>query len=169
MPIAALPESAVQAIGSTQVLQDSNSVVKELIDNALDARASAIFIDISANTLDSIQVKDNGYGIAPVDRLLLCKRHCTSKITSFEDIANIGGQSLGFRGEALASAAEMSGSVYVTTKIEGEETAFNGRIGRDGSTERYSQSIYAAAWLILHLVREGLRIPEARPLRSRIF
>lgn len=137
MPIAALPENTVHAIGSTQVLTDSHSVVKELIDNALDARASAIFIEISLNTLDTIQVKDNGYGIAPIDRPLVCKRHCTSKITNFDDIAEIGGRSLGFRGEALASAAEISGLVIMTTKVEGEPTAVSQKIGRRGDIERY--------------------------------
>lgn len=136
MPISALPEDTIRTIGSTQVLTDSASVVKELVDNALDARASAIFIEISANTLDIIQVKDNGYGVAPIDRPLVCKRYCTSKISSFDDIASIGGESLGFRGEALASAAEMSGSLVVTTRIEGEVTATTLKIGRQGQIER---------------------------------
>lgn len=136
MPIAALPATTVHAIGSTQVLIDSTSVVKELIENALDARASAIFIEISANTLDTIQVKDNGYGIAPLDRSMLGKRHCTSKITSFDDIAGLGGHSLGFRGEALASAVDMSGDVTVITKIEGETTAVRQNIKREGGIDR---------------------------------
>ena len=148
MPIAALSDNTVHAIGSTQVLTDSHSVVKELIDNALDARASAIFIEISPNTLDSIQVKDNGYGIAPIDRALVCKRHCTSKITNFDDIAQIGGSSLGFRGEALASAAEMSGLVIMTTKVEGEPTAVSQKIGRRGNIERYRWSESPWAWLM---------------------
>ena len=148
MPITALSENTVHAIGSTQVLTDAHSVVKELIDNALDARASAIFIEISPNTLDVVQVKDNGYGIAPGDRTLVCKRHCTSKITCFDDIANIGGHSLGFRGEALASAAEMSGLVIVTTRIEGEPTAVSHKIGQKGDIERYHRSGSPLAWLI---------------------
>lgn len=136
MPIAALPKDTVRTLGSTQVLTDSASVVKELVDNALDARASSILVEISANALDILQVKDNGYGIAPIDRVLVCKRYCTSKIESFDDIASIGGDSLGFRGEALASAAEMSGSFIVTTKIEGEATATSLSIGRQGQIVR---------------------------------
>lgn len=58
--IAALPSLTVRQIGSHQLLTDPSSVVKELIDNALDARANSIFVDISANTIDSIQVKDDG-------------------------------------------------------------------------------------------------------------
>lgn len=136
MPISALPQETVRAIGASQVLTDSASVVKEFVDNALDAHASAVFIEISANTLDIIQVRDNGYGIAPADRNLVCKRSCTSKIISFEEISTIGGQSLGFRGEALASAAEMSGSLVVSTRIEGEAAAVCLRIGRQGAIER---------------------------------
>ena len=123
MPIEALPSNTVQAIGSTQSLTDPTSVVKELLDNAIDAHATAIFVEISANTLDKIQVKDNGHGILPEDRKLVCIRYCTSKIRDLEDLRILGGQSLGFRGEALASAVEMSGSLMLSTRIEGEDTA----------------------------------------------
>ena len=136
MPIVALPPNTVRAIGSTQVLTDAASVVKELIDNALDAHASAIFVEISTNTLDVIQVKDNGHGIGPEDRDVVCRRYCTSKIRALEDLENIGGSSLGFRGEALASAAEMSGSIVVTTRVEGETVAVASRFGRQGERER---------------------------------
>jgi len=118
MPIAALPQSTVQAIGSTSVLSDACSVVKELLDNALDASASSISVEISQNTVDVIQVKDNGHGIPPEDHSLVCKRSFTSKIETLEDLRNVGGDSLGFRGQALASAAEMSGSLTVTTRVE---------------------------------------------------
>ena len=131
MPIEALPATAIRAIGSTQCLTDSNSIVKELIDNAIDARATTISIEVSTNVLDRIQVKDNGYGIAPEDRVLVCQRYCTSKIRHLEDLRNIGGRSLGFRGEALASAVELSRRVVITTKIEGEatgiETTYNAK------------------------------------------
>lgn len=136
MHIAALPPNAVRAIGSTQALTDAASVVKELIDNALDARASAISVDISTNTLDVIQVKDNGHGIGPDDREMVCRRFCTSKIRELDDLENIGGTSLGFRGEALASAAEMSGSVIVATRVEGEAVAVTSKFGRQGEIER---------------------------------
>ena len=132
MSIAALPVATIRAIGSTQVLTDASSVVKELVDNALDARASSVSVEISVNTLDIIRVIDNGHGIAPIDRGLVCRRNCTSKITSFEDISSIGGRFLGFRGEALASMAELSGGMVVTTRIEGETTATQMEINRLG-------------------------------------
>jgi len=136
MPIAPLPETTVRAIGSSQVLTDAISAVKELIDNALDARASSIVVEISTNALDVIQVKDNGHGIAPEDRALVCQRYCTSKIRDFSDVSRIGGTSLGFRGEALASAVEMSGSVVVTTRVEGEPVATSRTFDRSGKLVR---------------------------------
>lgn len=107
-------------------------MVKELIDNSLDAEAAAIFVEISLNALDTIQVRDNGHGINPDDRCMVGKRHCTSKIRGLADLEYIGGRSLGFRGEALASAAELSGSMVVSTRIEGEATAVSLTIGRKG-------------------------------------
>lgn len=120
MPIGILPEATSRALVSSLALYDAKSVVKELVDNALDARATAIGIEISSNTLDVIQVKDNGTGIDIEDRQLLCKRGCTSKITSLDDLSRLGGSFLGFRGEALASMAELSQAVVITTRVDGE-------------------------------------------------
>ena len=137
MAITALSSNTVHAIGSSQVLSDSASVVKELIDNALDSRATAIFVEISTNALDIVQVKDNGHGIAPGDRGMLCRRSCTSKIRDLADLTHLGGQSLGFRGEALASAAEMSGYLMISTRVEGEPTATCMKFKRQGGIERH--------------------------------
>lgn len=130
--IAALPPTTVRQLGSSNVLRDPSSVVKELIDNALDARANAIFVELSTNSLDSIQVKDTGHGISAEDRPLVCRRYCTSKIRDFSDLDEIGGKWLGFRGEALASMAEMSGVLEVITRVEGEPVAARLKFGRDG-------------------------------------
>ncbi|GAB7355189.1 hypothetical protein MBLNU459_g5746t1 [Dothideomycetes sp. NU459] len=132
MSIHALPQAAVRAIGSSQALTDPASVAKELIDNALDARATSVSIEISSNTLDVIQVRDNGHGIAPDDRPLVARRYCTSKIRNEKDLASIGGSSLGFRGEALSSAVEMSGGMIITTRVEGDGIATALEISQDG-------------------------------------
>lgn len=132
MPITALPSNAVRAIGSSQSLTDFASLVKELVDNAVDGRATNISIEVSANTLDDLRVKDNGHGIAPNDRAMVCTRYCTSKIRDLHDLENIGGRSLGFRGEALASTAEMSKSLAITTRIEGEGTAVELKFNHKG-------------------------------------
>ncbi|KNG44131.1 dna mismatch repair protein [Stemphylium lycopersici] len=121
--IAALPPTTARQIGSGQVLIDPSSVVKELIDNALDARAKSIFVDITANMIDSIQVKDDGHGIPAEDRSLVCRRYCTR------------GRWLGFRGEALSSMTEMSGSFSVTTRVEGEPVAVRLRYDRNGELD----------------------------------
>lgn len=130
--IAALSSIAARQISAGQVLVDPSSVVKELIDNALDARAKSIFVDITANTIDSIQVKDDGHGIPAQDRPLACRRSCTSKIRDFRDLKGVGGKWLGFRGEALSSMAEMSSSLCITTRVEGEPVAVKLKYGRDG-------------------------------------
>lgn len=140
MVIAVLPANTIRAIGSSQVLTDPCSVVKELVDNALDAQATSVFVEISVNTLDVIQVKDNGSGIGPEDREMVCRRYCTSKIRKIEELKDVGGRSLGFRGEALASAAEISSSMVVTTRIEGEAVAVGLKIGRNGEVEGYNSS-----------------------------
>lgn len=121
--IVALPPKTASQIGSGQVLVDPSSIVKELIDNALDARAKSVFVEITANSIDSIQVKDDGHGIAAEDRPLVCRRYCTSKIRDFQDLKELGGKWLGFRGEALSSIAGMSNTLVVSTRVEGESVA----------------------------------------------
>src|ERR1700753_1345481 len=123
MSIQSLPQSSSVRLSSGQVLLDPSSVVKELVDNAIDACATAIFIEMSSNTLDVIQVKDNGRGINPEDRNMVGKRFCTSKIRDLDDLVEIGGQYLGFRGEALNSLIHIAGNVELTTRIDGEITA----------------------------------------------
>lgn len=136
MPITALPSETVRSIGSTQIFSDLCSVIKELIDNSLDACALAISVEVSVNSLDVIQVKDNGPGIHPDDRAMLGKAHCTSKIRSFADLSDIGGKSLGFRGEALASAATICGSMIVSTRIASEPMGVSLTINRQGWIEK---------------------------------
>ena len=136
MPIAPLPDSTIRAIGSSLVLNDACSVVKELVDNALDAIATSITVEISLDTLDIIQVKDNGHGIRVEDRHLVCKRGCTSKIKTFEDLDELGGSFLGFRGEALASVVELSEAVALTTRVDGEVVGTTLKFGRDGSLQK---------------------------------
>jgi DNA mismatch repair ATPase MutL len=136
MPITLLPDSTIRAVGSSLVLNDPCSVVKELVDNALDAIATSVTVEISLDTLDIIQVKDNGQGIGVEDRQLVCKRGCTSKIRTFEDLDKLGGSFLGFRGEALASVAELSEAVALTTRVDGEVVGTTLKFGRDGSLQK---------------------------------
>ena len=118
------------------MLNDATSVIKELVDNALDSRATSITIEISANTLDVIQLKDNGTGVGVEDRQPLCKRGCTSKIRTLDDLENLGGSYLGFRGEALASITNLSESVTITTRVEGELVGSTLKYGPQGKLLR---------------------------------
>lgn len=148
--IAALPSTTVRQIGSHLLLTDPSSVVKELIDNALDARAKSIFVDIAANTIDSIQIKDDGHGIPSEDRALTCRRYCTSKIRDFQDLKEVGGKWLGFRGEALASISEMCGTVSITTRVEGEPVAVELTYQRNGElTSCAYQTVRAAPTMLI--------------------
>lgn len=137
MPITALPKSTAQAIGSTSVISDPCSVVKELLDNALDASATSVGIELSQNTLDLIQAKDNGHGIPSEDHAFVCRRTFTSKIQTLDDLRRVGGKSLGFRGQALASAAEISGAVNIFTRVESEPVGTCMKYGRNGELSRY--------------------------------
>lgn len=136
MPIAPLPDSTVRAISSSLVLHDACSVVKELVENALDANATSVTVETSLNTLEVIQVKDNGHGIGIEDRQLVCKRGYTSKIRTIEDLQWLSGSSLGFRGEALASLAELSSVVTFTTRVDGEMVGTTLTFGKDGALKK---------------------------------
>ena len=120
MAISPLPKTTATALASSQVVVDPASVVRELVANALDAGASFVFVEVSPDALDVIQVRDNGSGIATQDRSMVGQRHCTSKIRSLDDLSSLGGKSLGFRGEAMASILDMSEDVTVTTCVEGD-------------------------------------------------
>ncbi|TPX17442.1 uncharacterized protein E0L32_003085 [Thyridium curvatum] len=115
MAITALSDTTIRSLGSGTVISTPISLVKELLENAIDAKATFIEVLVSANTVDKVEVRDNGTGIHPGDFDLLGRHGCTSKLKSFDDLVQVGGTSLGFRGEALASAATF-GAVSVTTR-----------------------------------------------------
>ncbi|OBT54484.1 hypothetical protein VE04_06625 [Pseudogymnoascus sp. 24MN13] len=123
MAIQLLPSSTTRILGSCQALTTPSSLVKELIDNAIDAKATSIDVIISANTVDKIEVHDNGHGIAQEDLDSLGRHGHTSKLRNFEELREVGSSCLGFRGEALASSVSL-GSVTITTRAEGEPVAF---------------------------------------------
>lgn len=114
------------------------AVIKELVENALDAGATHIQVESDMTTIGHLQVRDNGPGIAPgSDRALLAVPNTTSKISAFEDIFGETEQ-LGFRGEALACIADLAGSsstikMRVTTRTDEEGMAQTWLVNRDGT------------------------------------
>ena len=115
-----LEDSTSHLLTSSQHIIDTASLVKELVENSLDAGAKTIEVEVSPNVIDFIQVKDNGNGIRPADVKFLARQACTSKISCFDDLAKLGGRYLGFRGMALASITSISGSVEIATRVDTE-------------------------------------------------
>ncbi|KAK2740564.1 hypothetical protein FQN57_006068 [Myotisia sp. PD_48] len=107
---------SVHQIQSGQVIVDLCSVVKELVENGLDAGASSIDVRFKNNGLDSIEVQDNGYGISPSNYESVALKHYTSKLSTFEDLTAL--QTFGFRGEALSSLCAVSNLHIITAQAE---------------------------------------------------
>ncbi|MCP5492221.1 MAG: DNA mismatch repair endonuclease MutL [Chlamydiales bacterium] len=106
MRVKRLDDATINQIAAGEVVEDSASVVKELVDNAIDARAHSILVEIEKGGLKLIRVSDDGDGMDEEDARLSIERHATSKIAVADDL--VGVQTMGFRGEALASIASIS-------------------------------------------------------------
>lgn len=112
--IKALEGRTVHQIQSGQVIIDLCSVVKELVENSLDAGATSIDVRFKNNGLDSIEVQDNGVGISSDNYGSIALKHYTSKLSSYDDLTSL--QTFGFRGEALSSLCALSKFHIITAQ-----------------------------------------------------
>ncbi len=123
-----LPDHIAHKIAAGEVIEGPVSVVKELVENSIDALATSIQVEIKAGGKEYIRVSDNGVGIAPDDLQLAFRPHATSKISSVDDLFTI--TSLGFRGEALSSIASVSQLVLKSKQkddLKGYQISFDAK------------------------------------------
>ncbi|KAF2479489.1 hypothetical protein BDY17DRAFT_286224 [Neohortaea acidophila] len=138
--IKAIEGRSVHQIQSGQVIVDLVSVVKELVENSLDAGATSIEVRFKNQGLDSIEVQDNGKGIAPEDFETIALKHYTSKLSSYEDLTSL--DTFGFRGEALSSLCALSNFHIITARAE--DGAVGKRLDFEVSGQLRGTSVSAA-------------------------
>ncbi|NCN26220.1 DNA mismatch repair endonuclease MutL [bacterium] len=119
--IKVLDEATVHRIAAGEVVDRPASVVKELVENSIDAKATKVRVMLVSGGLDLIEIEDNGVGMSHSDLALCLKRHATSKISNQDDLDHI--LSLGFRGEALAAVSSVA-KISIETKARGDSDAW---------------------------------------------
>lgn len=155
--IKVLPDNIANQIAAGEVVQRPASVVKELMENAVDAGATQIVVTTRQGGRELIKVTDNGRGMSPADARNSFLRHATSKISSAEDLFRL--HTKGFRGEALASIAAVA-QVELTTRRPEDELAT--RIHIEGSQYKKTENVTGAAGTTLSVKNLFYNIPARR-------
>ncbi len=150
MPIRLLPEDVAARIAAGEVVERPASVVKELVENSLDAGANRVEVETRGGGRDLIRVQDNGLGIPAAEVELAFRRHATSKLETATDLEHIA--TLGFRGEALASIASVSRVTCITrhanetvglrVRLEGGDIVSRTAVGRPRGTELLIEDLF---------------------------
>jgi len=144
-----LPDSVANQIAAGEVIQRPASVVKELVENALDAGATEITIHVKDAGRTLIQISDNGCGMSPTDARMAFERHATSKIKAANDLFCI--RTMGFRGEALASIAAIADVELRTKKMEDEVGTLIHIIGSEVKTQEPTACNNGTSFMIKNL------------------
>ncbi len=150
MPIRLLPESVASRIAAGEVVERPASVVKELMENSLDAESTRIEVETRDGGTTLIRIRDNGAGMLAAEVALAFRRHATSKLETADDLESIA--TLGFRGEALSSIAAVSRTTCITRhasevagtrlRIEGGEVVAESAVGRPPGTEMIIEELF---------------------------
>jgi DNA mismatch repair protein MutL len=152
-----LPDAIANQIAAGEVVQRPASVVKELMENSIDAGASFVQLIVKEAGKVSIQVIDDGAGMSPQDAIMCFERHATSKINKAEDLFAI--RTMGFRGEALASIASVS-QVELKTKREGDE--LGSLLRMEASVQKANEQVAAPKGTSIQVKNLFYNIPARR-------
>lgn len=144
-----LPDAVANQIAAGEVIQRPASVVKELVENALDAGATEITIHIKDAGKTLIQISDNGCGMSPTDARMAFERHATSKISSANDLFCI--RTMGFRGEALASVSAIADVELRTKRMEDEVGTLIHIVGSEFKTQEPTGCNNGTSFMIKNL------------------
>ncbi len=163
MPIHILPEQLASQIAAGEVVERPASVVKELVENALDAGAKTLNIDVRAGGRDLVQVADDGLGI-PGDQIETAfLRHATSKLSTADDLAAI--HTLGFRGEALAAIAAVS-HLTIVSRVDGQQAGV--RLTLEGGSQLSREGVGAPVGTVLAVSNLFFNVPARKKFLKSI-
>jgi DNA mismatch repair protein MutL len=152
-----LPENLANQIAAGEVVERPASVVKELVENSLDASASEIFVEIEKGGKALIRVSDNGYGMKKDDAFLCLERHATSKVVNAEDLFAL--HTMGFRGEALPAIASVT-RLRLTTRSVDDESGW--QIYAEGGTIRQADAVGVAPGTVVEVRNLFFNTPGRR-------